>query len=126
MRPSWAATADEADGFRAPLPDLLTSTVNLDTHIQDVVNVLVAEEIEDAVLVGHSYGGMVVSGVADRVPERVDSLVYLDAVVPEDGDFCWSLVLWTSARVATRSRRCRSSTRGPRPIRWLRSSSASG
>ncbi|MFF5125730.1 alpha/beta fold hydrolase [Streptomyces syringium] len=72
--------------------DLLTSTVNLDTHIQDVVDVLVAERIEDAVLVGHSYGGMVVSGVADRVPERVDSLVYLDAVVPEDGDSCWSLV----------------------------------
>ncbi|MBB4889244.1 alpha/beta fold hydrolase [Streptomyces netropsis] len=72
--------------------DQLTSTVNLDTHIQDVVDVLVTEQIEDAVLVGHSYGGMVVSGVADRVPERVDSLVYLDAVVPDDGDSCWSLV----------------------------------
>ncbi|MBT2384461.1 alpha/beta fold hydrolase [Streptomyces sp. ISL-11] len=71
---------------------LLTSTVNLDTHIQDVVGVLEAEAIEDAVLVGHSYGGMVITGVADRVPRRVDSLVYLDALVPEDGDSVFGLV----------------------------------
>jgi pimeloyl-ACP methyl ester carboxylesterase len=70
---------------------LLSSTVNLETHIQDVVNMLAAEEVEEAVLVGHSYAGMVLSGVADRVPERVDSLVYLDAFVPDDGDSCWTL-----------------------------------
>lgn len=69
---------------------LLHAGVNLETHIQDVLNVLAAEQIEDAVLVGHSYGGMVISGVADRAPERVDSLVYLDAFVPEDGDSCWT------------------------------------
>ncbi|WP_424530568.1 alpha/beta fold hydrolase [Sphaerisporangium viridialbum] len=71
---------------------LLHGGVNLDTHIQDVSGVLAAENIQDAVLVGHSYGGMVITGVADRVPERVDCLVYLDAVVPEHGDSCWNLV----------------------------------
>jgi pimeloyl-ACP methyl ester carboxylesterase len=52
---------------------LLTASVNLDTHIQDVANVLEAERIEDAVLVGHNYGGMVITGVADLAPERVDA-----------------------------------------------------
>ena len=70
---------------------LLSASVNLDTHIEDVVRTLEDERIEDAVLVGHSYGGMVISGAADRVPERVDSLVYVDAFVPEDGDSCWTL-----------------------------------
>ncbi|MFI6348300.1 alpha/beta fold hydrolase [Streptomyces sp. NPDC050560] len=65
--------------------------VNLDTHIQDVVAHLTTERIENAVLVGHSYGGTVISAVADRVPERVDSLVYLDAFVPADGDSCWRM-----------------------------------
>ncbi|WP_433346982.1 alpha/beta fold hydrolase [Micromonospora sp. CA-111912] len=71
---------------------LLHSTVNLETHIQDVTGVLAAEDIQDAVLVGHSYGGMVITAVADRMPERVDSLAYLDAVVPANGDSCWALV----------------------------------
>ncbi|MFD8013881.1 alpha/beta fold hydrolase [Streptomyces sp. NPDC058955] len=71
---------------------LLTGTVNLDTHLQDVLNLLEDEQITDAVLVGHSYGGMVITGVADRVPDRVSGLVYVDAVVPQDGDSCWSLV----------------------------------
>ncbi|WP_163508338.1 alpha/beta fold hydrolase [Fodinicola acaciae] len=70
---------------------LLTSAVNLQTHIEDVAAMLVAERIEDAVLVGHSYGGMVISGAADRLPERVRSLVYVDAFVPTDGDSCWRL-----------------------------------
>jgi pimeloyl-ACP methyl ester carboxylesterase len=52
---------------------LLTSTVNLDTHIQDVTGLIEAERITDAVLVGHSYGGMVLSGVADRLPELTGS-----------------------------------------------------
>ncbi|MFI9106118.1 alpha/beta fold hydrolase [Streptomyces fildesensis] len=71
---------------------LLTHSVNLDTHIDDVVNLLTDQQITDAVLVGHSYGGMVITGAADRVPERVAGLVYVDAMVPEDGDSCWSLV----------------------------------
>ncbi|MBB1155512.1 MULTISPECIES: alpha/beta fold hydrolase [Amycolatopsis] len=70
---------------------LLHSGVNLDTHIEDLVRALRAEQVEHAVLVGHSYGGMVITGAADRVPELVDALVYLDAFVPENGDSCWSL-----------------------------------
>ncbi|WP_433438470.1 alpha/beta fold hydrolase [Nonomuraea sp. CA-141351] len=71
---------------------LLHGGVNLDTHIQDVTGVLAAENITDTVLVGHSYGGMVITGAADRAPERVRGLVYLDAMVPGHGDSCWSLV----------------------------------
>ena len=71
---------------------LLHGGVNLDTHIQDVTGVLAAADIRDAVLVGHSYGGMVITGAADRAPARVRSLVYLDAMVPEHGDSCWNLV----------------------------------
>ena len=59
--------------------------IDLDTHVTDVVNVLVFEDLTDVTLVGWSYGGMVVTGVADRAPERLAQLVYLDSVVPEDG-----------------------------------------
>ncbi|TQS42471.1 alpha/beta fold hydrolase [Cryptosporangium phraense] len=71
---------------------LLPGAVNLDTHVQDVTSLLDVEDIHDSVLVGHSYGGMVITGVADRAPGRVASLVYLDAMVPGPGDSCWSLV----------------------------------
>ncbi len=59
--------------------------VDLDTHIADVVSLLEMEDLRDVILVGHSYGGMVVTGAADRAPERIRRLVYLDAFVPEDG-----------------------------------------
>jgi len=59
--------------------------IDLDTHLQDIVNVLEFEELRDVTLVGHSYGGFVVTGVADRAPERVRQVIYLDASVPEDG-----------------------------------------
>ena len=59
--------------------------VNLDTHIQDVANVLLCEDLRDVVLIGHSYGGMVITGVAERVADRLSQLVYLDAFVPDDG-----------------------------------------
>src|SRR5262249_25490134 len=61
---------------------LLSREVGLDTHIEDIINVLVYEELSTVVLVGHSYGGMVITGVAERMPERVRHLVYLDALVP--------------------------------------------
>jgi pimeloyl-ACP methyl ester carboxylesterase len=64
---------------------LATPEVDLETHIQDVVAVLESEELRDVVLVGHSYGGMVISGVAARVPNRIGRLVYLDAFVAETG-----------------------------------------
>jgi pimeloyl-ACP methyl ester carboxylesterase len=65
--------------------------INLDTHIMDVVNVLLWEDLAEIVLLGHSYGGMVITGVADRLPDRVAALVYLDAIVPKDGDSLFSL-----------------------------------
>jgi len=66
--------------------------VGLDTHVQDIVNVLFYEDLTDVILVGHSYGGMVITGVPDKVPERIKHLVYLDAMVPSDGDSILSLV----------------------------------
>src|SRR5262249_33915654 len=65
---------------------LLSRDVNLETHIQDVLNLIRWEELSDIVLCGHSYGGCVISGVADRVPDRIRSLVYLDAFVLQDGE----------------------------------------
>jgi pimeloyl-ACP methyl ester carboxylesterase len=64
---------------------LLSSQVNLETHIADVTNLIRYEELSDVVLVGHSYGGCAVSGVADRIPDRIGALVYLDAFVLENG-----------------------------------------
>ena len=64
---------------------LLTPQVNLDTHITDVVNLIQSEELSDVVLCGHSYGGCVISGVADRIPDRIGALVYLDAFVLANG-----------------------------------------
>ncbi|MFW1452496.1 alpha/beta fold hydrolase, partial [Vibrio parahaemolyticus] len=64
---------------------LLARTVDLQTHTLDVLNLIKWEELNDFVLCGHSYAGMVVSGVADRIPEKIRSLVFLDAFVPEDG-----------------------------------------
>jgi pimeloyl-ACP methyl ester carboxylesterase len=64
---------------------LLSCDVGLDTLIADVANLMIWENLRDVVLVGHSYGGVVVRHVADRMPDRIRSLVYLDAFVPENG-----------------------------------------
>jgi pimeloyl-ACP methyl ester carboxylesterase len=64
---------------------LATPDTDLKTHIQDVVNKILYEDIWDVILVGHSYAGMVVTGVADRIPDRLAWLVYLDAMVPRNG-----------------------------------------
>lgn len=63
-----------------------TPDVGLGTHVTDIVNVLLFENLRDVILVGHSYGGMVVTGVADRAPDRIRHLVLIDALVPEDGE----------------------------------------
>lgn len=63
---------------------LLHPDIDLDTHITDVVGVLRYEDCTDVVVVGHSYGGMVITGVADRAAERIAHLVYLDAAIPEN------------------------------------------
>jgi pimeloyl-ACP methyl ester carboxylesterase len=65
---------------------LLTAQTDLDTHIQDVTSLLFHEDLTDVLLVGHSYGGMVITGGADRAVERVRRLIYLDAAIPADGE----------------------------------------
>ena len=60
--------------------------IDLDTHITDILNVLEFEDLRNVILIGHSYGGMVATGVADRAADRVAHLVYLDAFVPHHGD----------------------------------------
>lgn len=65
--------------------------VGLSTHIEDIVKVLEFEDLDEVVLVGHSYGGMVIAGVANRVPGRIAKLVYFDAILPEDGESVASL-----------------------------------
>jgi pimeloyl-ACP methyl ester carboxylesterase len=65
---------------------LFSPAVDLETHISDVLAVLEWEDLSGVVLVGHSYGGMVITGVADRVPKRLSRLVYLDALWPENGE----------------------------------------
>jgi pimeloyl-ACP methyl ester carboxylesterase len=64
---------------------LLAPEVDLQTHTLDVLNLIQWEELRDIVLCGHSYGGMVVTGVADRIPQHIRSLVFLDAFVPDQG-----------------------------------------
>jgi pimeloyl-ACP methyl ester carboxylesterase len=59
--------------------------IDLDAHIEDMLNVIKYEDLRDIVLVGHSYGGMVATGVADRAREKIRQLIYIDAFVPQDG-----------------------------------------
>jgi len=73
---------------------LFSKDISLQTHVDDILSVVEAEELSDFVLVGHSYGGFVISGVADMLRERVSSYVYLDASVPPDmspgATFSWA------------------------------------
>ncbi len=93
----WKETAAvlESQGFEVYRPTLtglgerrhlLSPDIDLTTHIADVVNVLRFEQLSDVTLVGHSYGGMVITGVAEAVPERIARLVYFDAFLPFDGE----------------------------------------
>ncbi|WP_212592967.1 alpha/beta hydrolase [Spirosoma agri] len=70
---------------------LASPDVGLSVHINDVVNTILFEDLHDIILVGHSYGGMVITGVADRLADRIKSLVYLDAMVPNDGESVMSI-----------------------------------
>jgi pimeloyl-ACP methyl ester carboxylesterase len=92
----WRRVADrlQAAGARVLTPTLtgcgerahlMAPEVGLETHIQDVVAVIEAEELTDVHLCGHSYGGMVITGVCDRLKDRIASVLYLDAAVPTDG-----------------------------------------
>jgi pimeloyl-ACP methyl ester carboxylesterase len=64
---------------------LANASIDLETHIEDMLGVIQYEDLRDIVLLGHSYGGMVATGVADRARDRIAQLIYLDAFVPEDG-----------------------------------------
>jgi pimeloyl-ACP methyl ester carboxylesterase len=70
---------------------LSSPDIDLQTHINDVVNLILFEDLHDVVLTGHSYGGMVITGVMDRVPDRIKHVVFLDAAVPDDGQSIWDL-----------------------------------
>lgn len=71
---------------------LASPNIDLNTHILDVVNVLRYEKLEDVILCGSSYGGMVITGVAEQIPELIKQLIYLDAFVPQDGQSIADLV----------------------------------
>ncbi|AOS44239.1 acyl-CoA esterase [Lacunisphaera limnophila] len=60
--------------------------VNLTTHINDVVNTILFEDLHDVILTGHSYGGRVITGVMNRIPERIKHVMFFDAAVPNDGE----------------------------------------
>lgn len=78
LAPTFTGVSDRAH--------LLTPSVGLSTHVEDVVRLFEAEDLRDVVLVGHSYAGMVVSAVASQIPERLAQRVHLDAFVPRDGE----------------------------------------
>ncbi len=71
---------------------LANPEIDLSTHIQDVVNEITFADLHEVILVGYSYGGMVITGVAEKVAERISKLVYLDAFVPEDGQSVTDLI----------------------------------
>jgi pimeloyl-ACP methyl ester carboxylesterase len=71
---------------------LANPDIDLSTHIQDVLAVLEFEDLQDVTLIGHSYGGMVATGVTDRARERIARVVYIDAFAPHDGQSLFDLV----------------------------------
>jgi pimeloyl-ACP methyl ester carboxylesterase len=79
-----------ARGHRALTPTMTGAT--LSAHVGEIVDVLRNDDVQNAVLCGHSYGGLVISGVVEAVPERVGALVFLDAFVPGDGQSLHDLV----------------------------------
>jgi pimeloyl-ACP methyl ester carboxylesterase len=83
---------------------LLSPAVDLDMHVTDIVKVLQFEDLRNVVLVGHSYGGMVITGAADRATDRIGGLVYLDAAYPQNGQSLVDIAgtLMFAARKASR------------------------
>jgi pimeloyl-ACP methyl ester carboxylesterase len=91
----------EADGYKVHTPTLtglgershlVQEKTDLNTHIQDIVQEFIYEDLRETILVGHSYGGMVIGGVAEIIPEKIKHLVYLDAYIPEDNKSGFDLV----------------------------------
>jgi pimeloyl-ACP methyl ester carboxylesterase len=79
-------------------PSLLTPVIGLQTHIEDVVGLLTHENLRDVTLVGHSYAGMIITGVAERALHRLNLLVYVDAFIPFDGQSALDLLPETIAQ----------------------------
>jgi pimeloyl-ACP methyl ester carboxylesterase len=71
---------------------LANPEINLTTHITDIVNVVKFENLNNVILVGHSYGGLVISGVAEQIPERIKQMIYLDAFVPNNGESMQTII----------------------------------
>jgi len=71
---------------------LATQAINLSTHIQDVVSLIQSYDLDDVILCGHSYGGMVITGVAGRLADRIKTLFYIDGCVPDDGQSLFDIV----------------------------------
>jgi pimeloyl-ACP methyl ester carboxylesterase len=78
-------------GLELDGPADLDGPANLDTHIDQVADVIERSDGTPVALCGHSYGGMVIAGVADRLGDRLEHVVFIDAYVPGDGDSCWTL-----------------------------------
>lgn len=88
------ATILRAQGHRVFTPTLagvgerskeISPEINLATHVDDILSLFEREHLENVFLCGHSYGGMVITGVADRIPDRIRNLVFIDSVIPENG-----------------------------------------
>lgn len=99
----WSRVAEplRARGHRVTTPThtglgershLLSKAITMDTFVEDIVNHLVFENLHDVILVGHSFGGAPITGAADRVPERIAKLIYLDGAVMEDGETWFGLL----------------------------------
>jgi pimeloyl-ACP methyl ester carboxylesterase len=91
-----------------------SADTDLETHVLDIVNVMVYEDLHEAILVGYSYGGMITTVVADRVPERIAQLVYLDAWVPRHGECLADLIPEMAARMELVAREAGDGWRIPR------------
>jgi pimeloyl-ACP methyl ester carboxylesterase len=78
---------------------LLGPEVGLDTHVEDIVNLIIEENLTEVTLVGHSYAGLVISSAANQAPDRIGRLVYLDAMVPEDGESAADVLPVTQALI---------------------------
>jgi len=92
--------------------------IDLDLHVQDMVALLEMEDLREVVLLGHSYGGMVVTGAADRCAPRIRRLVYLDAFVPENGKCALDYVLPERARAFREEGEARDSVAPPPLSLW--------
>lgn len=78
---------------------LFSGMINLSTHINDVVQLIREEDLEDVILVGHSYAGMVISGVAEIIPHRIKHLIYLDSMLPINGQRAFDIMPGSRSRV---------------------------